>query len=77
MKRAANNGVEWLLRLYVGQVLLGVRDVGLFEHAIPMFADEEVRDMLLERQFRGFLLPGHGHSSGALSFFGFLPVNCL
>lgn len=39
--------------------MLGVRDVGLFEHAIPMRADEEIRHVPLEAQF-GRLLSRHG-----------------
>ena len=35
-------------------------DVGLFQHAIAVFADQEVRDVFLEDQLRWFLSLGHG-----------------
>src|ERR1017187_1700225 len=34
--------------------MLGIRDVGLFQHAILVLADEIIRDMLLKRQLRLF-----------------------
>ena len=34
--------------LVFGDEVLGVRDVGLFEHAVAVLADEEIRDVLLE-----------------------------
>ena len=50
-------GLEKGPELILGDAVLGVRDIGLFEHAIPMLADEEVRDVLLKGQL------------GRLSFF--------
>ena len=34
-----------------GDEMLGVRDVGLFEHAILVLADKEIRDVLLKGEF--------------------------
>ena len=41
---------------------LGVRDVGLFEHAVVMRADQKVGDMLLKREFERF--PALGNDQG-------------
>ena len=75
LERVGLRGVEKGPELVFGDAVLGVRDVGLFEHAIAVLADEEVRDVLLKGQLRGFFASGHGQSSPASSFFGRLPVN--
>ena len=49
-------GCEEGPKLALGDVMLGVRDVRLFQHAIAVLADEEIRDMLLKGQLVGFVL---------------------
>ena len=41
-------GLEKGPELILGDAVLGVGDVGLFEHAVAVLADEEVRDVLLK-----------------------------
>ena len=63
LERVGLGGLEEGPELIFGDEMLGVRDVGLFEHAIPVLADEEIRDVLLKRQFRGFSF-SHAPSPG-------------
>ena len=53
LERVGLRGFEEGPELVFGDEMLGVRDVGLFQHAIPVLADEEVRDVLLKGQLRG------------------------
>ena len=59
LERVGLRGFEEGPEMVLGDAMLGVRDVGLFEHAILVLADEEVRDVLLKGQLRG-LLARHG-----------------
>ena len=59
LERVGLRGFEEGPELVFGDEVLGVRDVGLFQHAIPVLADEVIRDVLLKRQLRGFLLFSH------------------
>ena len=54
LERVGLGGFEESPELVFGNEMLGVRDVGLFEHAIPVLADEEIRDVLLKGQLRWF-----------------------
>ncbi len=56
LERVGLRGLEKGPELIFGDEMLGVRDVGLFEHAILVLADEVIRDVLLKRQLRGFLV---------------------
>ena len=67
LERVGLRGFEKGPELVFGDAVLGVRDVGLFEHAILVLADEEIRDVLLKGQFRGLLLLRHGQSFAAFS----------
>src|SRR3989344_6275592 len=49
LERVGLRGLEKGPELVLGDVVLSVGDVGLFEYAIAVHADEEVRDVLLER----------------------------
>ena len=40
---------------------LGVRDVGLLQHAVALLADKVFRDVLLKGDLTGFLALGQGH----------------
>ena len=63
LERVGLRGFEEGPELVFGDEMLGVRDVGLFQHAILVLADEVIRDVLLKGQLRSFLLPsGHGQS---------------
>ncbi len=44
--------------------MLGVRDVGLFEHAILVLADKEIRDVLLKLQLRRLFDFSHAFAPG-------------
>lgn len=48
LERDGLSGVEKGPKLIFGDEVLGVRDVGLFEHAVLVFADKVVREMLLK-----------------------------
>ena len=48
LKRLGLRGCEECPELVFGNAMLGVRDVSLFEHAVTMLADEEIRDVLLK-----------------------------
>ena len=52
LERVGLRGVEKGPELVLGDAVLGVRDVGLFEHAVAVHADQEVRDVLLKGQLR-------------------------
>ena len=54
LERVGLRGFEEGPELVFGDEMLGVRDVGLFQHAILVLADEVIRDVLLKRQLRGF-----------------------
>ena len=66
-ERVGLRGFEKRPQVVFGDEMLGVRDVGLFEHAILVLADKELRDVLLKRQLRRFLALGHGQSLSASS----------
>ena len=59
LERVGLGGFEKGPELVFGDEMLGVRDVGLFEHAILVLADEKIRDVLLKRQLRGLLALSH------------------
>ena len=61
LERVGLRGFEEGPELVFGDEMLGVRDVGLFEHAITVLADEVIRDVLLKGQFGG-LLARHAQS---------------
>ena len=48
LQRVGLRGFEKGPEEVLGDEMLGVRDVGLFEHAIAMLADEIIRDVLSE-----------------------------
>ena len=48
LERVGLRGVEKGPELIFGDEVLGVRDVGLFEHAVLVLADKEVRDVFLK-----------------------------
>jgi len=52
LERVGLRGVEKSPELILGDEMLGIHDVGLFEHAIAMHAPQKVGDMLLKIQFR-------------------------
>ena len=58
LERVGLRGFEKGPEVVFGDAMLGVRDVGLLQHAILVLADEEIRDVLLKGEFRGFL-PRH------------------
>ena len=62
LERVGLRGFKEGPEVIVGDAMCGVGDVGLFEHAIPVLADEVIRDVLLKRQLRRFLALGHGQA---------------
>ena len=62
LERVGLRGFEEGPELVFGDEMLGVRDVGLFEHAILVHADKEIRNVLLEGQLGGFFSLGHCQS---------------
>lgn len=67
LERVALRGFEENPELVFSDEVLGVRDVGLFEHAVTVLADEKILDVLLKGQLGGFLSLGHGQSLAASS----------
>ena len=58
LERVGLSGFEEGPEVVFRDAMLGVRDVGLFQHAILVLADEVIRDVLLKGQFRSFF-PRH------------------
>ena len=67
LERVGLSGLQKRPQVIFGDAMFGVGDVGLFEHAELVFADEIIRDVFLERQLRRFLSLGHGQSFPASS----------
>jgi hypothetical protein len=65
LERVSLRGLEQGPQVVFGDEVLRVRDVGLFQHTVAMFADQVIRDVLLKRQLRGFLPPRHGFNPPA------------
>ena len=65
LERVDLRGVEEGPESIFGDEMLGVRDIGLFEHAILVLAHQEIRDVLLKGKLRRFLALGHAQSLAA------------
>lgn len=53
--------------LVFGNEVVGVRDGGLFEHTIPVLADEKGRDVLLKADLGSLVPLGHGQGFRTLT----------